>query len=176
VVWPGYNLKPDDLYGRPGYSNDTASFTCDSNQDSGTKNIHHIPFQNATQANQLWWVPAGEGIPLQGALTTQQPTGTVIDQAWVFAQLNNNATPVRTTAPWNTTLPSPDLTHYIYGADSTNPDYGAYQVAPVWWRNTYNPPPATRSVIGLPRGTRGSTTMPPRIRPRTFPHRRRERP
>jgi hypothetical protein len=88
----------------------------------------------------LWWAPAGEGIPLQGALTTQQPTGTVIDQAWVFAQLNNNATPVRTTAPWNTTLPSPDLTHYIYGADSTNPDYGAYQVAPVWWRNTYNPP------------------------------------
>lgn len=82
VVWPGYNLKPDNEYGQPGYSNDTSTFTCDSDQDSGTKNQHHVPFQNATQANQLWWVPTGAG-PHQ-ALTTQQPDGGSVDQAWMF--------------------------------------------------------------------------------------------
>jgi hypothetical protein len=174
VVWAGYNLKPDDLYGQPGYSNDTSTFTCDSNQDSGTKNQHHLPFQNATQGNQLYWVPAGENIPVQ-ALTTQQPNGSVIDQAWVFARLNNNATPVHTTAPWSATLPpsyppppqppsAPDMTYYIYGAGSTDLSNGAYQFAPVWWRDTYNPPSYTqcyRVANGNSSFNYNSTAYPP---------------
>jgi hypothetical protein len=172
AVWPGYNLKPDNLYGAGSepYSNNTSNFARDSNQNSGSN--HRYPFANATHANQLWWVnPPAKGQPSPTAqhqtLTTQQPDGGAVDQAWLFAQLNNNATPVYMAAPWNTTLPTPDLTHYIYGADSTNLSYGAYQFAPVWWRNTYNPPSYTQCYRSSGSGINYNSTgyPPPNIPP-----------
>ena len=174
VVWPGYNLKLDDLYGGgPGGSTDPG-ITCDSNKSSGTGNNHNYPFASATQANQFYWTPrrpAGTPQPQFRALTTLDNNGGVY-QAWVFAQLNGNATPVKTTAPWSTTLPAPDLTHYIYGKDSTNGDNGAYQFAPVWWRDTYNPPSYTqcyRVASGNSSFNYNSTAYPPPNIPRPLP-------
>lgn len=62
---------------------------------------------------------------------------------------------------------TPDLTHYIYGADSTNLSYGAYQFAPVWWRNTYNPPSYTQCYRSSGSGINYNSTAypPPNIPP-----------
>jgi hypothetical protein len=147
AVWPGYNLKPypgNEYY--QAYSNDTATLACDY---AGTsKNTHQFPFANATKANQFWWVapPArGQSPPTtqQQAITTFATDGGAVDQAWVFAQLNPGTWADHGGSARTATPPTTDLTHYIYGADSSNADHGAYQFAPVWWRNTYNPPSHT---------------------------------
>jgi hypothetical protein len=142
AVWPAYNLKGYPYPGNQPYSANTANFACDS--ASTGKNTHQYPFGHATQANQLSWIPRPP-IPTttRQAVTTQNPDGGVVNQAWVFAQLNPAEWADHGGGVRGGTLPNTDLTHYIYGADSTTGDHGAYQFAPVWWRNTYNPPSHT---------------------------------
>ena len=168
TVWAAYNLKYDNFfYGQQPVRSTDPFIQCDSNSDSGTKNHHHVPWgNNVTLPNQFYWTPrrpVNTPQPQFRALTSLDNNGGVY-QAWAFSRVNNNDTPVYTTAGWGVTVPSTDLTHYIYGANSTDGDYGAYQFAPVWWRNTYNPPSYTQC-YGIPSGDSGynynSTAYPP---------------
>jgi hypothetical protein len=156
AVWPGYNLKIFNTGGNPNccnnpppfttqdYSNNTGQLACDYGGTSPSS--HQYPFANATKADWDWWVllPPAKGEPAptsqHQAIATQMPDGSAVDQAWVFAQLNSGTWADHGGGARTATLPTTDLTRYIYGADSTTSDHGAYQFAPVWWWDTYNPP------------------------------------
>ncbi len=74
------------------------------------------------------------------AVTSFQNGGRV-GQASTFAKLDRNSwEPYSGSGTRTATFPTSDLTQYIYGKDSADPNTGAYQFAPVWWRDTYNPP------------------------------------
>ena len=158
AVWPGYNLKPSpvatDLSTSWQYSNNTATRACDYGGTSPSS--HDYPFKDATHAQQFWWVQPQASAAPQQAITTFNTDGSPVYQAWVFAQLDpgnwasgggghRSAKLPATYPPPPKPLPAPppDLTYYLYGAGSTDSSHGAYQFAPVWWRDTYNPPSHT---------------------------------
>ncbi len=140
-VWPGYNLKPATV-GVPQPANDVKMLACDWPDDA--QGQHQYPFAGATAQNQFWFSPQA-GTQFQAVTSFQD--GARVDQAWTFAQLDpDNWVPYSGSGARTATLPTMDLTHYIYGKDSADPNNGAYQFAPVWWRDTYNPPSHTLCV------------------------------
>ena len=155
-VWPGYNLKPSSQ-GEQQSSNDVKTLACDYPGDG--QGQHQYPFAAATTLQQFWWSPpAPDQAGTQFQAITSLQNGARVDQAWTFAKLDAaNWEPYSGSGPRTATPPPPGavpptdknpppLTYYIYGARSTDTDNGAYQFAPVWWRDTYNPPAHTLCV------------------------------
>ncbi len=125
VAWPGYNLTPDFIAQM--WSNDVSGLAC------APPNNNHS-FISALPQNQFH------------AITSIAGDGGAVDQVWTFATLNGHWNQSDASGTRGATLPSTPLTDYIYGPYATGHSqngtwyYGAYQYAPVWWRDTYNPP------------------------------------
>ena len=128
VQWSGYNLTPDFVTQTS--SNDVTTLSC-------APPYQNHSFISALSQNQFH------------ATTSMTGNGGAVDQVWTFAEPLNLGV-------WSldnfygtrsATLPNTSLTDYIYGQYATGHeqqngtyDYGAYQNAPEWWRDTYNPP------------------------------------
>jgi hypothetical protein len=132
VAWDGYNLMPDGLTQTS--SNDVSALRCDWGQEqSGHQNK---PFAGAPPENQFH------------ATSSIASDGSPVNQVWTFAKLDLNSwgNASNNYSARNASLPSASQTDYIYGQYATGHSvngiyhFGAYQYAPVWWRDTYNPP------------------------------------
>lgn len=176
AVWPAYNTKPDFQAGSLNnelYSNDLKNLACDYNGDK--QGQHQHPFDQALLENQLWWTPQPPAPKLgHQAITTFQPDGSNVDQAWVFAQLNASNWAWGGGGYRQATVPLPNnklanLTDNIYGSTSTNSNTGARQFAPVWWRDTYNPPSHTLCFGTIGNVNWWSTQYPPPLSPFAAP-------
>ena len=137
VAWGGYNLKAVTAGSQgplpnPANPDDVTKFGCseyyelitEGNNYEGVNTTH--PFKNALPQNQFHSVNGFNG-----------QTGAVLKEVLTFATAVSGFTDDQYPAA---TVPGSDLTNDIYGADSTNPQAGAYQYEASWWRSTYNPP------------------------------------
>jgi hypothetical protein len=124
VAWPGYNLTPDFKFQFD--SNDVSTLSCAPPQNNHS-------FIAALPQNQFH------------AITSIAGNGGAVDQVWTFATLNGHWINYDT-GTRGATLPPTSQTDYIYGPYATGHSqngtwyFGAYQYAPVWWRDTYDPP------------------------------------
>ena len=125
VAWSGQNLTPD--FFSQTSSNNVATLGC-----APPDNNHS--FIAALSQNQFH------------ATTSIAGNGGAVDQVWTFANLNSHWSLADFNGTRGATLPAKSLTDYIYGPYATGHSqsgtfyYGAYQYAPVWWRDTFNPP------------------------------------
>ena len=143
VAWSGYNLKPD--FKSEQTSDDVKTLDCGNSNGSSA-----YPFAGAGNLPQNQF----------HAITTLASDAGAVNQVWTFANLDlNQWSPAGKANTHTAQLPTSALTDNIYGPQATGSN-GAFQFAPVWWRDTYNPPGHTAC------GTFGSTAWaPPSITP-----------
>lgn len=150
VPWEGgYNLTPD--FDTQHSSDNVGTLIC-----YPPENNH--PFAGEPPQNQFH------------ALTSIAGDGSTVDQAWVLAHLNLSQWVAGSGANRTAQMPPATLTDYIYGPYATGHTqsnieyYGAYQYAPQWWRDTYNPP--SHTVCGSTSGNKAFLSLafgPPNI-------------
>ena len=168
-AWQGYDLKVAP-FGAAQTSNDVTTYACDWFDDG--KDDHQYPFHDATPQNQFWWSPLPPALAgTQYQALTNYTSGARVDEAWTFANLTPaNWSPYNDgSGPRTAQLPDAktDLTHYIYGKDSADPNNGAYEFGPIWWRNTYNPPSHTLCFKSSARARRYPRSTARRTSPRS---------